>query len=144
MRHATESDYSAVMSLFKDHRETFPHVRTDTIKRQVKNRQVIFMDDVVITYQIYKRSVRLGTVMARKWDCVLHQIVATTQGDGSAERVIRMFLDSVRTNVFLTVRSENRRAVRFYQKIGMERVGSISWAGNKIPGDVFVQRYSGR
>ena len=37
----------------------------------------------------------------------------------------------------LTVREENTAACKFYEKVGMELVGSISWAKGKMPGSVW-------
>ena len=152
MNHARSSDFETVMSFFKENRKVFPHVRSDKIKRQIHDRQVILENDVVITYQIYKRKVRLGPigfilgmdgVVASKGDCVLHQIVAKTKGNGSAIEVIRDFFDEVNTNVFLTVRADNERAIRFYNKVGMDRVGLTSWSGGRIPGEIYCKRHEG-
>ena len=152
MNHARSSDFETAMSFFKENRKVFPHVRSDKIKRQIRDHQVILENDVVITYQIYKRKVHLGPTgsalgvngaVASKGDCILHQIVAKVKGNGSATEVIENFFDEVDTNVFLTVRADNERAIRFYHKIGMDKVGLTSWSGGRIPGEIYCKRHEG-
>ena len=76
-------DHETVMFLFRLHRDLFPHIRTDTIKRGIKDGQVILENDVVITYQNYKLRQTIGTVTVQKGDCVFHQIASETQGNGA-------------------------------------------------------------
>ena len=95
MNHATAKDLNDVMEVFKIHKDTFPHVRSDKIERMINEGNVIWEDEVVITYNHYKRSQRIGTYYrsARKGDCILHQIAAKNQGDGSAKKVFLRFLE---------------------------------------------------
>ena len=123
MKHATEKDLNDIMEVFKIHRDTFPHVRSDKIERMINEGNVIWEDEVVITYNHYKRSQRIGTYYrsARKGDCILHQIAAKNQGDGSAKKVFLRFLEYNKgKDVWLSVRAENKRAIAFYEKQNFE------------------------
>ena len=74
-------------------------------------------------------------------DCVLHQIAAKNR-NGSASEVLQRFFKWTKRRVFLSVRSENVIAKRFYEKNGMKLVGQTSWTldGVKgaLPGDVYM------
>ena len=54
-------------------------------------------------------------------------------------KIINKFFDYVNTNVWCTVRSDNIRACKFYEKIGMEKVSEISWSKGKLKGYVFLK-----
>ena len=130
-------DYESVWEIFKQNKEWFPHVRSFHIKHRLMWGQVYFKNNVVITYQKYKRDNKLGDVKALKDDWILHQIVAKER-DGSAKKTIEEFFEFVKGNVWLTVRENNAAANKFYKKIGMEQVGKISWGKkNKMSGLVW-------
>jgi len=132
-------DYPRVMSFFAD-KNIFPHIRSDKIRTLIANQNVIIENNVLITYQVYKKKTHLGNVFAEKYDVILHQIVNKNFASGNAEKVINRFFDYVKSNVFLSVRSENKRACRFYEKVGMKEVGKITWGSdNQISGKVFVK-----
>ena len=138
MRVASENDYKPIMAAFMKHREYFPHIRGDAILRKIKAGEAFWEDGVVITFSRYKRAQRLGTFRAVKGDTILHQIAATTQGNGSARRAAQTFLAEAPGRVVLTVRSENMRARQFYKSIRMREVGTTSWSKGTIPGTVYL------
>ncbi len=129
-------DYKSIWGIFKQNKEWFPHVRSWRIKHRLMHGQVYFKNNVVITYHQYKRDNIIGDVKALKDDYILHQIVAKER-NGSAKKTIEEFFEFVKGNVWLTVREENTAACKFYEKVGMELVGSISWAKGKMPGSVW-------
>ena len=55
----------------------------------------------------------------------------------NAKKVIEEYFDHVNQNVYLTVRSENIVANRFYEKVGMTKVGYINWSKGKMKGNVW-------
>ena len=137
MKHATISDFDEIKSIFKKHKEWFPHIRHDKLKRQIESGECAFDEGVVITYNLYKRNTSLGDVVASKGDCILHQIVTAQQGNGSASRVFKKFIDYIDATIFLSVRAENPIAVGFYKKMGMDVVGKTSWKNGEIEGLIF-------
>ena len=138
MNHAKETDFELVKEIFYQHKKWFPHIRTDYMKRMIAKENLIFDNDVVITYNFYKRNQRIGDVIAQQGDCILHQIAAKYH-NGSASQALQKFFEFVNPRrVYLSVRSDNEIAKKFYLKNNMKLVGSTSWAKGTLPGDVYL------
>tara|TARA_Y100001936_G_scaffold241518_1_gene277482 strand:- start:462 stop:893 length:432 start_codon:yes stop_codon:yes gene_type:complete len=138
LNHAKDSDFDTVWNIFKNNKKYFPHIRTDYLKRNIARGQVVLDQDVIIVYNIYKRKQRLNDdILAQPGDCILHQIVAKNR-NGSAKEVLNRFFKHINTRVFLSVRSENDIAKKFYEKNGMLKIGNTSWAKGTIPGDIYL------
>tara|TARA_B100000676_G_C17813463_1_gene698701 strand:- start:46 stop:477 length:432 start_codon:yes stop_codon:yes gene_type:complete len=138
LNHAKDSDFDTVWNIFKNNKKYFPHIRTDYLKRNIARGQVVLDQDVIIVYNIYKRKQRLNDdILAQPGDCILHQIVAKNR-NGSAKEVLNRFFKYINTRVFLSVRSENDIAKKFYEKNGMLKIGNTSWAKGTIPGDIYL------
>ena len=138
MNHAKETDFEAVKEIFYQHKQWFPHIRTDYMKREIAKGNLIYDNDVVITYKFYKRKQKIGDVLAQQGDCVLHQIAAKHK-NGSASTALQNFFEFVNPRrVFLSVRSDNEIAKKFYVKNNMKLVGSTTWAKGTLPGDVYL------
>jgi RimJ/RimL family protein N-acetyltransferase len=141
MIHAKENDYDVVKEIFSEHKQWFPHVRQDYIKRMIASRNLILDNDVIITYNYYKRKQRIGTITAQQGDCILHQIAAKNR-NGSASQALQDFFKWTNRRVFLSVRNDNLIAKKFYEKNGMDLVGFTSWSKsgvkNALPGDVYM------
>ena len=142
MNHAKETDFETVKQIFYQHKKWFPHIRTDYMKRMIAKDNLILDNDVVITYNFYKRKQRIGNVIAQQGDCILHQIAAKYH-NGSASQVLQKFFEFVNPRrVFLSVRSDNEIAKKFYLKNNMKLVGTTSWARGTLPGDVYLYETS--
>ena len=142
MNHAKETDFETVKEIFYQHKKWFPHIRTDYMKRMIAKDNLILDNNVVITYNFYKRKQRIGNVIAQQGDCILHQIAAKYH-NGSASRVLQKFFEFVNPRrVFLSVRSDNEIAKKFYLKNNMKLVGTTSWARGTLPGDVYLYETS--
>ena len=63
MNHAKEIDFESVKEIFYQHKKWFPHIRTDYMKRMIAKENLIFDNDVVITYNFYKRKQRIGDII---------------------------------------------------------------------------------
>ena len=138
MNHAKETDFESVKEIFYQHKKWFPHIRTDYMKRMIAKENLIFDNDVVITYNFYKRKQRIGDIIAQQGDCILHQIAAKHK-NGSASKALQKFFEFVEPRrVFLSVRSDNEIAKKFYIKNNMKLVGSTTWAKGTLPGDVYL------
>ena len=137
MYHAIESDFDRVYEIFKLHKQWFPHVRTDYMRREIAKGHIVLDREVIITYNFYKRKQPIGNVLAQQGDCILHQIAAKNK-DGSASEVLQRFFKWTKRRVFLSVRSDNAIAKKFYEKNNMKLVGETSWAKGTLPGDVYL------
>ena len=138
MNHAKETDFESVKEIFYQHKKWFPHIRTDYMKRMIAKNNLIYDNDVVITYNFYKRKQRIGDIIAQQGDCILHQIAAKHH-NGSASQVLQKFFEFVNPRrVYLSVRSDNEIAKKFYVKNNMKLIGSTTWAKGTLPGDVYL------
>jgi len=138
MNHAKETDFESVKEIFYQHKKWFPHIRTDYMKRMIAKNNLIYDNDVVITYNFYKRKQRIGDIIAQQGDCILHQIAAKHH-NGSASQALQKFFEFVNPRrVYLSVRSDNEIAKKFYLKNNMKLVGSTTWAKGTLPGDVYL------
>ena len=157
MNHATLDNLEEIMDVFKQYKDVFPHVRSDKIERLVKSENVVWEENVLITYNWYKRKTKLGLIErsmfegtlqeyvklpyeAQEGDCILHQIAAKNQGDGSGKRVFERFIKfNNGRDIILSVRSENDRSIKFYKDNGFEDVADIEWGKTKqVKGKVYV------
>ena len=150
MNHATLDNLDEIMNVFKQYGDTFPHIRKDKIETMIEFHNVIWEEDVLITYNHYKRKQRvammskknrvLSAYEAQKGDCILHQIAAKNQGDGSGKRVFKRFIEYNRgRDIVLSVRTENDRAIKFYKKSGFIKVSDIEWGkDNQVKGEVYL------
>jgi len=137
MNKATLKDFDNIWSIFKKYKNVFPHIRTDYLKRQIKNRNVIFENNVVLVTSKYKRKVNLGNRTFDKNTIIIHQIVNDDVGNGCSSVLIKKFLNEVRNKIILTVRKSNKIARRFYEKNNFKEVGKIFWSNNQIEGVIY-------
>tara|TARA_B100001750_G_C15292172_1_gene487893 strand:- start:147 stop:596 length:450 start_codon:yes stop_codon:yes gene_type:complete len=138
MKHATLEDFDTIKNIFKGYRDIFPYLRFDSLKNKIEEGKVVYDSGVVITYNKYKRKQRLGNVQAKKGDMVIQEIVK--EEDGNSVDVFKRFADFVKEDIWLTVRRDNQKAKRFYDKIGMKVVGEVVWSKGTIMGDVYCFR----
>mgnify|MGYP000754754875 FL=1 len=135
MRLAIKSDFNDIKSLFYKHKEIFPHIRQDKLLHYIETGNCIYDNEVAITFNVYKRKVRIGNIVANKGDCILHQIVSKS---GKASKTLQDFFKYINTKVYLTVRESNTKAIDFYLKNDMLKIGEIAWKNNTIPGKIFL------
>jgi hypothetical protein len=155
MNHAKDKDFDNIMNIVYQYRNWLGHVRTDYIRQMIMNNAktfnfetnftsknkntnlLIIENDVMISYNTYKRKNTIGTFIAQQGDCILHQIVAKEKGTGSA--MLNKFFEFMNPRrVILSVRSDNEIAKKFYVKNNMKLAGETSWSKGTLPGDVFV------
>lgn len=141
MRLAKASELKNIYKLFVNRRDIFPHVRRDALKRRIDNKQCIYENGVVITFQQYKKRTRVGDLDISSGAIMLHQILNGNQFNGAAGRLFDRFFEQVVVSsggdLYLTVRKENKVARQFYRRHGMRIVGEIAWAGGTIPGFIY-------
>ena len=150
MIHAKETDFDVVKDIFNQHKEWFPHVRTDYMRRMIASGNLILDNDVIITYNYYKRNYKLvkssmgemsQKIIMQPNDCILHQIAAKNR-NGSASEALQKFFKWTNRRVFLSVRSDNVIAKAFYERNDMKLIGKTSWTKdgvkNALPGDIYL------
>ena len=136
---ATIEEIKEIYAIFAQHKDVFPHIRFDYLQRKIDSGSCVYEDDVVITYNVYKRKQRIGDNYAVKGEVMLHQIVNANPSNGKSSDVLQGFFEHTveGKTVWLTVRSDNKRAIKFYEKIGFEDMGDVYWMKGKLPGKVF-------
>ena len=150
MIHAKENDYDVVKAIFSQHKQWFPHIRQDYLKRMIASGNLILDNDVIITYNYYKRNYKLvkssmgemsQKIIMQPNDCILHQIAAKNR-NGSASEALQKFFKWTNRRVFLSVRSDNVIAKAFYERNDMKLIGKTSWTKdgvkNALSGDVYM------
>ena len=112
------------------------------IANRIKKRECIYTEGVVIIFRIHLKTFQIGNnTKSQESDCVLNQIVSTFS-NGSGSRVINSFFDYIGSLphasgvIHLSVRSDNDRAKKFFERNGMELFDKTSWSEGKIEGDV--------
>lgn len=136
-----------IYTLFRhpDYTNIFPHIRQDYVRRMYSHNQV-FVTEVnnviagVLIYHIYK--VNNPHQLGMKGDVQLCQIVVHPdyKGSGLAQSLFTQLIDlACRINagqIVLSVRKSNERAIAFYRKMGMKKIGETTWKQGTIPGIV--------
>jgi hypothetical protein len=135
MIHAKLEDFDKIKNIFKGYRDIFPYLRFDSLKNKIEEGKVIYDSGVVITYNRYKRNQKLGDIQAKKGDIVIQEIVK--EENGNSVDVFNRFADFVQSDIWLTVRRDNQKAKRFYEKVNMKVVGEVVWSKGTLMGDVY-------
>ena len=135
MIHAKLEDFDKIKNIFKGYRDIFPYLRFDSLKNKIEEGKVIYDSGVVITYNRYKRNQKLGDTQAKKGDIVIQEIVK--EENGNSVDVFNRFADFVQSDIWLTVRRDNQKAKRFYEKVNMKVVGEVVWSKRALMGDVY-------
>ena len=120
------------------------------MRREIAAGHLILDNDVVITYNFYKRNYQLDKssmgemsqkIIMQPNDCILHQIAAKNR-NGSASEALQRFFKWTNRRVFLSVRSDNVIAKAFYERNDMRLIGQTSWTKNGVknalPGDIYL------
>ena len=143
MKFATEDDFIEIYELFKKNRKLLPHIRMGHIARKIEERRCIFTDGVVIIFEILENKVEIGKNTESQFsDCHLNQIVSEKR-DGSATRILNQFFEFIGILpytsgvIFLNVKSDNKRAKKFYEKNGMKLIDKTTWTDGNVEVDVF-------
>jgi len=141
MQLAKLSHLKEIFGHFQGHRDVFPHVRQDSLKRRIEAQQCIYQDGVIITFQQYRRCIRVGDVKVPAGAIMLHQIVNSGQFNGAGGRVFERFVEEIVKpsggDLYLSVRKENTVACQFYERNGMVLVGTVFWSAGTILGLVY-------
>ena len=143
MQFATDDNFPEICELFKKNRKLLPHIRMGHIARKIEERRCIFTDGVVIIFEILENKVEIGKNTESQFsDCHLNQIVSEKR-DGSATRILNQFFEFIGILlytsgvIFLNVKSDNKRAKKFYEKNGMKLIDKTTWTDGDVEVDVY-------
>lgn len=134
----TEDNLAIIVSLFRLYSKIFTHIRKEYLKESLIKGRCIYEDNVLIIYTTYKRDNRIGNYTAKRGSVTINQIVNKVPGNGSAVAVMQRFISFINTDICLSVRQDNERAIAFYKKMKFIECGKTFWKEGSIPGLVFL------
>lgn len=117
--------------IFKQYPDIFPRgyyrFFETSMRNKIKNKEIIFKKGVILTWKIYKRNPGKSKLM-NKGDLKINQLVNKNQGNGMAKKIFVDFLKKHNDkNIFLDVKKDNKRAIKFYKKNGFKKVGNTKF-----------------
>ncbi len=78
-------------------------------------------------------------VYAEKGEGIIHQMISKERVKDNATKVFEEFFKMIDTNLYLSVRTSNDKAIGFYNKMGMRQVGKTSWGNNTMKGLIYYK-----
>ena len=134
---ATLKDYDDVISAFHLYRNVFPHLSPTDIKKSIQNKELIWKYGVAIQFKYYKQKRKKGTFTTKVGD--IHLIKMCKVNGGLSDMAFNEWLDLLkRGRIVLSVRQDNHRAIKFYERHNFNIQTEISWNEDKIKGYVMT------
>ena len=99
------------------------------LQEKIKNKEIIFKNGVILTWKIYKKvPTQYKNLGLTPDDIKINQLVNKNQGNGAAKKIFLGFLKKHKNKVLmLDVRSNNKKAIRFYKKNGFKTVAKTKF-----------------
>ena len=66
-------------------------------------------------------------------------MISNERGKGHATKIFEEFFKMIDTNLYLSVRTTNHKAIGFYNKMGMRQVGKTSWSNDTMKGLIYYK-----
>ena len=109
------------------------------LENHINKNTLWYRNGVVLTWIKYQKTVKKNDkCIIKPGDVKLDQIVNKNQGNGAAKKVVMQFLKKFEKNrIWLEVRANNKRAIRFYRKNGFKKVCNIKFG--EIKGIMMVK-----
>ena len=121
------------IKIFQMYPDVFPkgYFRFLAIRLQnhIDKKTLIYKNGVLLTWIQYKKTVKkTPKCIIKPGDVKLDQIVNKKQGNGAAKKITLEFLKKFKNEkIWLEVRKNNKRAIRFYKKNGFKSVCNIKF-----------------
>lgn len=124
--------------IFKQYPDVFPkgyfRYFETSMRNKIKNKEVIYKNGVILTWKKYKKTPggMYKKLKLKPGDVKLNQLVNKNQGNGMAKKVFVSFLKKFQKNdIYLDVRLDNKKAIRFYKKNDFKKVGNTKFGDLK-------------
>ena len=128
---ATLRDYDDVISAYRLYRNVFPHLTPTDIKKSIQNKELIWKYGVAIQFKHYKQKRKKGTFTTKVGDINLMKMCKVN--GGMSDLAFNEWLDLLkRGRIVLSVRQDNHRAIKFYERHNFNIQSEISWGKDKI------------
>ena len=134
-----------IIDVFKLYPDIFPRgyfrFLPGTLEKHEEKKTLQYTNGVVLTWTVYQKTVKKGKAVIKPGDVKINQLVNKNQGNGKAKKIFLDFLKKKGKNktVWLEVRANNKRAIRFYKKNGFKKVTDITF-GEKMKGILMVRK----
>jgi hypothetical protein len=133
-----------IIKIFKQYPKIFPRgyfrFLKRTLREKFENKEIIFKNGVVLTWKKYKVNPGKYTKYNfKKGDIKINHLVNKNQGNGEAKKIFIKFLEKHKDkNLLLDVRTNNKRAIKFYKKNGFKKVGKTKFGD--LPGEIMIRK----
>ena len=109
------------------------------LQNHIDKKTLWYKNGVILTWIKYQKTVKkTPKCIIKPGDVKLDQIVNKNQGNGAGKKLLSQFLRKFEKNrIWLEVRANNKRAIRFYRDRGFKKVCNIKFG--EIPGIMMVK-----
>lgn len=132
------------IKIFQQYPEIFPsgyfRFLGARLQNHIDKKTLWYKNGVILTWIKYQKTVKkTPKCIIKPGDIKLDQIVNKNQGNGAAKKVVLQFLKKFEKNrIWLEVRANNKRAIKFYKKNGFKNICNIKFGD--IPGIMMVKK----
>ena len=133
-----------LIKIFQQYPEIFPsgyfRFLGARLQNHIDKKTLWYKNGVILTWIKYQKTVKkTPKCIIKPGDIKLDQIVNKNQGNGAAKKVVLQFLKKFEKNrIWLEVRANNKRAIKFYKKNGFKNICNIKFGD--IPGIMMVKK----
>ena len=132
-----------LIKIFQQYPEIFPsgyfRFLGARLQNHIDKKTLWYKNGVILTWIKYQKTVKKKPkCIIKPGDVKLDQIVNKEQGNGAAKKIVLQFLEKFKKDrIWLEVRANNKRAIRFYKDRGFKKVCNIKFG--EIPGIMMVK-----
>ena len=132
-----------LIKIFQQYPEIFPsgyfRFLGARLQNHIDKKTLWYKNGVILTWIKYQKTVKKKPkCIIKPGDVKLDQIVNKNQGNGAAKKIVLQFLKKFEKNrIWLEVRANNKRAIKFYRDRGFKKVCNIKFG--EIPGIMMVK-----
>lgn len=140
------SKLKKIVKIFQQYPKIFPRgyfrFLEGTLREKFQNKEIIFKNGVVLTWKKYKvNPTKYSKYNFQKGDIKINHLVNKKQGNGKAKTIFLNFIKKHNhCNLLLDVRTNNKRAIKFYEKNGFKKVGKTKFGD--LPGIIMKKSKS--
>lgn len=124
-----------LIDLFRLYPEIFPRgyfrFLKKTLNEKIKSNQLIYKNEVLLTWTKYKKKTKISpNITINKGEIKINQLINKNQGNKMAKKIFMDFLKEKKTPMYLIVKQNNERAIKFYLKNNFFIVGEKTMGDN--------------
>ena len=141
-------DLEDMMEIINLYPNLLPHLYKQKykIKARIKEGRIFFDGNSLLVFRKYVRKTQFSinsNVIVKRGDFCIKHIVSNQLLRGNSKRLLNRFIDFCKENggenIYLSVRTENKTAIRFYERNGFKFIDTTHWNenGKKLDGMIF-------